>query len=166
MIIAKSAPMVGMVTLLMAHPRSVALARVRQDQMLWISFPKPVYFQMMVCQPVITAQRVMKEDTVRDAWTAILDDRGWVIQYIVYVVVLIFVALNDLILYEAVSNDQLTRLPFFTASELRLNLLWYFQAAALVLFTIHNIILWHTALNESSDWNQMIGYRLFISGAT
>lgn len=40
----------------------------------------------------------MKEDTVRSARTGILDGRGLVIQYIVFV--------------EAVLNDQLMRLPF------------------------------------------------------
>lgn len=72
----KSVLTVGMATLLMPHPRTVAPARVPRDQMPSISLPEPVYFQMMVCQPVLTAQRVTKEDTVRDAWTATLDGRG------------------------------------------------------------------------------------------
>ena len=54
----------------------------------------------MVYQPVITAQRAMKEDTVRNARTGILDGQGWVIQYIVFVVVLIFVYMKSVALID------------------------------------------------------------------
>ena len=48
----KSALMVGMATLLTAHHRTAALARVPRDHLPAISLPIPVSLEAMVYQPV------------------------------------------------------------------------------------------------------------------
>ena len=143
--IVKSALMVGMVTLLIEHPRTVARARVPGDQMLWISLPEHVYFPMMVCRPVKTAQRVTREGTVRDAWTATLDGRGWVVQHIFSLSAFLttwirwcLMAFSLVLRFLWWSADEIA---FFAASELRLTLFLYFQA------TLH-FTSYATALNK------------------
>lgn len=79
--IVKSALMVGMATLLMPRPRTAAPVHALGDHMLSISLPEPASFQVMVCQPVLTALRVTRGDTAKNAWMATLGGQGWVLEH-------------------------------------------------------------------------------------
>ena len=72
----KSALMVGMAMLLMPPLRTAVHAHVLGDHLPSISLPEPACFQVMVCPPVLTALWDMRDDTVKDAWTATLAGQG------------------------------------------------------------------------------------------